>query len=99
MTLELLVKVGGSVGFLLSALYEIITIKWRGKDLKKWVFVALSLLIGGGLAIAQQEVLLPNMSWETTPDILESIMGILSYGLAILGSATAWFKTNITKKI
>ena len=94
---KLLIQFFTGIGFILSMLFETVTFKWHGKDIKKWVFTLVSLVVGGGLAVLNKEVALPNMNWETTPDILNSLGSILSYGAAVLAGSAMWFKTKITK--
>jgi len=94
---ELLIQFMTGIGFILSMIFETVTFKWHGRDIKKWVFTGVAILVGGGLAILQKEIALPALNWETTPDILNSLGGILSYGAAVLAGSALWFKTKITK--
>jgi len=94
---KLLIQFFTGIGFILSMVFETVTFKWHGKDVKKWVFTGVALIVGGGLAVLNKEVALPNLNWETTPDILNSLASIMSYGAAVLAGSALWFKTNITK--
>ena len=93
-----MVQWGGIVGLALSALFESITMKWHGKDIKKFVFAGLAILVGGGIAIIKHDILLPNMDWSTGESTIQTLVDMLGYGVAVLAAGLAWFKSNFTKR-
>lgn len=97
MDLTAWIKFSTVIGGILSFLFEQVFFKWNGET-KKWVFVAASLIIGGGLAIATKTIPPPAIDWGSIDGVFKTLINILIYGCGVLAAGSAWFKANITKK-
>jgi len=85
------------LGYFMSFLYEKATIKWHGKDLKRWLFWILCTIVGGGIAYKSGELVLDKLEWSSEEGIFLSIAAILKWAVAIIFCGQQFFQKWIHK--
>ena len=98
MDFSFIVGISAFVGPVLSFIYEKFFGNMRG-NWKFWLFGLVCIIMGGGLAVANGEIVFTKLAWDSTDAIFASLGNIFKWAGTILLAGQAYFFVVAKKKI